>query len=292
MGFMKYQHVERFGSVETEGIDHGLCYVFPKIDGTNGQIWWNNGLHAGSRNRELTVEDDNAGFFTHVRLQQCYWHFFQAYPNLRLFGEWLVPHTLRTYQEKSWKHFYVFDVMHGGSYIPYDEYKPMVEEFGIEYVPPICKIKNPTYDRLVAQLDKNFFLISDGMGTGEGVVIKNYDYKNKFGRTTWAKIVKNEFKTSHQKIDVTELKEKKIIELEIVSKYVTPSLVEKEYAKICNDGGWSSKQIPRLLNTVFYCLITEDTWNFIKDFKNPTIDFKRLSVFTTSKIKELMPNLF
>ena len=131
-----------------------------------------------------------------------------------------------------------------------------------------------------------------GKGTGEGIVIKNYDYRNKFGRIVWAKIVANEFKAKHRKKDVTELKEAKIIEQEIAERFITKSLVEKEFAKIESEARWSSKFIPRLLNTVFYCLVKEESWNFIKEFKNPTIDFKRLSFFTNNRIKELMPELF
>ena len=37
--FVKYQHIERFGTQETEGIENGTCYVFPKIDGTNASLW-------------------------------------------------------------------------------------------------------------------------------------------------------------------------------------------------------------------------------------------------------------
>jgi len=142
-------------------------------------------------------------------------------------------------------------------------------------------------------LKKNGYLIEDGQGTGEGIVIKNYNYKNKFGEIIWAKIVKNDFKAKHQKADVCQIKEAKVIEEEIVLKFVTTALVEKEFAKIefeCN--GWNSKLIPRLLNTVFYCLVKEECWNFVKEFKNPTVDFKRLSFFATCKIKEVMPHLF
>jgi hypothetical protein len=85
---------------------------------------------------------------------------------------------------------------------------------------------------------------------------------------------------------------KKIIEEEIVNKFVTKALIEKELAKIETESGWSSKQIPRLLNTVFYCLVKEESWNFVKEFKNPIIDFKRLSFFTINRIKEVMPHLF
>lgn len=292
MEYKKYQHVERFGTIETEGIENGMCYVFPKIDGTNASLWWNNGLQAGSRNRHLTLDNDNAGFFNWSSNQNRFEYFFAEYPNLRLYGEWLVPHTLRTYEESAWRNFYVFDVMGGDGYLHYEEYSKILDMYGIEYIPPICKIENPTHERLVNQLEKNSYLIEDGKGTGEGVVIKNYDYKNRFGRVTWAKIVRNDFKAKHAKVSVTEIKESKIIEQEIVEKFVTRSLVEKEFAKIESENGWSSKLIPRLLNTIYYCLVKEESWNFIKEFKNPTIDFKRLQYFTNSKVKELIPHLF
>ncbi|MEI6297833.1 MAG: RNA ligase family protein, partial [bacterium] len=271
MEFIKYQHVERFGTVETNGIDNGMCYVFPKIDGTNAQLWWCNVLCAGSRNRQLELDNDNQGFMEWAASQENIYAFFRAYPHLRLFGEWLVPHTLNTYQKTAWRKFYVFDVMLGEYYMSYDVYKPMLDEFDIEYIPPICRVENPGYDRLVAQLEKNGYLIEDGQGTGEGVVIKNYEYRNKFGRQTWAKIVKNEFKAAHAKVKVTELSEIKIIEQAIVDKYVTQSLCEKEHAKINNETGWSSKNILQLLNVVYYCLITEESWNFIKEHKRPVI---------------------
>lgn len=292
MEFIKYQHVERIGSIETSGIENGMCYIFPKIDGTNSQLWWCNVLCAGSRNRQLELDNDNQGFMNWAVDQENFYRFFEKYPNVRLYGEWLVPHTLKTYQKDAWRKFYVFDVMEGEYHLHYEFYQPMLDEFGIEYIPPICKVSNPSYDRLVAQLEKNGYLIEDGQGSGEGIVIKNYEYRNKFGRQTWAKIVKNEFKASHAKVKVTELSETKIIEQDIVDKYVTKSLCEKEYAKIDNESGWSSKSIPQLLNVVYYCLITEESWNFIKEYKRPVIDYKRLYTFTINRVKELMPQLF
>lgn len=297
MEFLKYQHVERFGTPETNGIENGMCYVFPKIDGTNSQLWFDKktgSLYAGSRNRKLEFDNDNAGFYDWACNQDRHFYFFREFPNLRLYGEWLVPHSLKTYKDTAWRNFYVFDVMDGENYLPYEEYKKLLEPFGIEYIPAICKVENPTYERLIAQLEKNGYLIEDGKGIGEGIVIKNYNYKNKFGRQTWAKIVTNEFKAKHQKTQITEIKEAKIIEEEICKKYVTKSLIEKEFAKIENENGgdWSSKFIPRLINTVFYCIVKEESWNFVKEFKNPTVDFKRLSYFCTQQIKEQMPNLF
>ena len=294
MEFKKYQHIERFGTIETEGIDIGMCYVFPKIDGANGSIWLGDELEneAGSRNRKLSLDLDNQGFLKWVHTQPSFSKLFAHYPDLRLYGEWLIPHTLKTYEETAWKRFYVFDVMKGEDYLPYDIYKEYLETFNIDYIPPICKVDTPTLDRLMKQLNKNGYLIKDGEGVGEGIVVKNYNYVNKFGRQTWAKIVRNDFKFKHSKNQITEVKEKKIVEQEIVFRFVTLALVEKEYNKIKNDGGWMSKSIPRLLQTVFYCLVREESWNFVKQFKNPVIDFRKLSVLTTMRVKELMPHLF
>lgn len=294
MKFKKYQHVERIGTVETTGILDGMCYVFPKIDGTNSSVWLDcHEIKAGSRNRELSFESDNAGFYKAIAEDNRIINFFTNNPNKRLFGEWLVPHSLKTYQDEAWKKFYVFDVMFGDDYLQYDEYKILLDEYEIDYIPPIGKIENPSEEALYNFLEKNIFLIKNNSGIGEGVVIKNYNYTNRFGDIKWAKIVANEFKEKHQKeFKVTEFKEKDFIEKKIVNKYVTKSLCEKEFEKIKNEEGWSSKFIPRLLSVIFYSLIKEESWNFIKENKNSVIDFKRLQGFTTEKIKSELPELF
>ena len=295
MDFKKYQHIERLGSTETKGIEIGTVWVFPKIDGTNASLWWDNGLQAGSRNRHLTVDtEDNHGFREWAMQQEKFVRFFKDHPDLKLFGEWLVPHTLKTYEDTAWHNFYVFDVITESdfSYVPYEEYKEMLALYDIQFIPAICKVVNPTKDRLIAQLDKNGYLVKDGAGPGEGVVIKNYEYRNPFGRSIWAKIVRNEFKTKHWSHNTTEVKEKKEVEQEIVDKYITQALVEKEFAKIDAEVGWSSKLIPRLLSTVFYCLVKEESWSFVKEHKNPTIDFKRLNTLAIQKIKEHKPEIF
>ena len=294
MKFNKYQHLEKFGTIETEGIENGMCYIFPKLDGTNGSVWKDGEIKAGSRNRELSVDSDNAGFYNYVLNNKKYYDFFNKH-NLRLYGEWLVPHTLKTYRGDAWRKFYVFDVMNEDRYLTYEEYTPLLGEFGIEYIPAMCKVKNPTQEKLFELLDKNTFLIKDGQGSGEGIVIKNYDYKNRFGRVTWAKLVKNEFKDKLSKNDmfgVTEVKCKFEIEQKIIDKFVTPHLIEKEYSKIVNESGWSSKFIPKLIGVVFYCLIKEEMWNILQEFKKPLIDFKKLNGLCTEKIKELKPEIF
>lgn len=301
MEFRKYQHIERYGVTEVDNIEIGTCYVFPKIDGTNSSVWVNEdgSIRAGSRTRELTIEADNAGFFNAIGQDAKVLAYLQKHPTHRLFGEWLVPHSLRTYRDDAWRRFYVFDVCLdadnevGLEYIPYDIYKPWLDEFGIDYLAPIAIVKNGSYENFIRCLEQNVFLVKDGAGIGEGIVIKNYDFYNKFGRQTWAKIVTSEFKEKHHKEMGAPVFENKVVEQGIADKYVTSALVEKEYAKITNEcDGWTSQLIPRLLSQVFYALVTEEMWNIVKEFKNPKVDFKMLNAIAIGKVKTVKPELF
>ena len=184
--------IKRFGTTEVEGIDVGTCYIFPKIDGTNASLWSgkNFAIQGGSRRRHLSESSDNAGFLnwaTEQHIDNLKFQNFIDLPHLRLYGEWLVPHSLKTYRDNAWRDFYVFDVYdeNEGKYLSYDEYKPIMEEYDINYIPPLGIIDNPTYESLVQSLDKNQYLIEDGKGNGEGIVIKNYDFINKYGREIW-----------------------------------------------------------------------------------------------------------
>jgi hypothetical protein len=308
MEFKKYQHLERFGTTEVKQIELGTCHIFPKLDGTNASVWLdeNGNIQSGSRKRHLSLEADNAGFYAWVKEQKNLLEYLKENPTHRLYGEWLIPHALKTYREDAWRKFYVFDVsvdkedseiLHEGDdkskYIHYDEYSTKLEEKGIDYIVPICTITNASYEQLVNQLMKNVFLIEDGKGVGEGIVIKNYDFKNKYNRQTWAKIVTSEFKEKHAKVHgATEIKGKKMIEEQIADEFVTKALCEKVYAKIENEGGFTSKRIPQLLNVVYYDVVKEDAWNFVKKHKNPTIDFSTLQHFVFSKVKEQLSQLF
>lgn len=299
MEFKKYQHLERFGTTEVENIELGYCYVFPKIDGTNASIWLddNGDIQSGSRRRHLTLDNDNAGFYEWVLNQRNILEYLNSNPTHRLFGEWLVPHSLKTYRDDCWNNFYVFDVVEDTEedfkYLNYESYKVELDRYNISYIPPICTAKNATYDQFINQLDKNIFLVKNGEGFGEGIVIKNYDFKNKYGRTVWAKIISSEFKEKHAKeMGGHHVKGSRLIEEEIADKYVTKALCEKIYSKIENESGFSSRNIPQLLNTVFYDVVKEECWNFVKEHKYPTINFSTLKHFVIIKTKEHFPTLF
>lgn len=301
MKFNKYMHIERYGTDEVEDIEFGECYIFYKIDGTNGSVWLDDGqVKAGSRNRELTLDNDNAGFYNYIIKNENIINYLKEHPNHRLYGEWLVPHSLKTYREDAWRKFYIFDVaLHKDDdteeLLPYEVYKFMLEKYNLDYIPPLAIMKNANYDSLIKLLEKTGqFLIEDGKGNGEGIVIKNYSFVNKYGRQTWAKIVANEFKEKHAKamgasiVNSTELVEEKII-----NKFCTEAFIEKEYSKIVNEKeGWRSQYIQMLLGRVYSEFIKEESWNFVKELKNPRVNYKTLNSLLIKKVKETKKELF
>ena len=296
MPFKPYMHVERFGTAEVEGIEHGTCFVFPKVDGTNASVWLdeNGEVQAGSRTRQLTLEADNAGFLAWVREQPNLKAYLQEFPNHRLYGEWLVPHTLKTYRKDAWRRFWIFDVQVEDTFLSYDVYNVYLQKHNLDFIVPMFRAENVHFEYLLEALKKNTFLIEEGAGLGEGVVVKNYDFINKFQRTVWAKVVRQEFKEENAKaFGVNTIGLKDPVEKQIVDKFVTDAMIDKVYAKIVNEeGGWQTKFIPRLLNTVFYDFVKEEMWEVLKDFKQPTINFRSLNAYTIQKIKSYRKDLF
>ena len=303
MSFLRYPSLSKLGNKEVESIEFGTTHVFPKLDGTNASMWMKESGHLefayGSRNRELSREADNAGFMHHMEetaYSSDYKRFLVDNPNLILYGEWLVPHTLKDYRDDAWRRFYVFDVFDRvkEQFLHYDVYKPMLEQYpGIDYIPCIKIIKNGTGDMFAHELANARFMLKDTAKAGEGIVIKNYAWESNYGRQTWAKMITGEFKDDfHKQWDPSE-KASNTNEETIVAKAVTPQLVEKEYAKIVTaEGGWSSKMIPRLLETVFHCVVTEELYSCWKLVKHGTINGQSLRAFTIQRVKQLKSELF
>lgn len=297
--FIKYPHLERYGNEEVDGIEQGISYVFPKLDGTNAQVWMNESgqVCAGSRNRALTLDNDNAGFYNHIVKDERIEDFLLGFPDLNIYGEWLVPHSLKTYREDAWHKFYIFDLYnrHYGYWYDYDRMADLLDVYGLNYLPTISIIRNGNREHYEKCLTENKFLIQDGMGVGEGIVIKNYNWTNKFGNITWAKIVTNEFKEIHHREMGAPIIGGQTIEEKMVDELVTQHFVDKVVAKIRLgnlDSVFAKSDIPRLLQTVFYDLVNEETWNFLKKNKNPRIDFAFLNRLTISKVKELRKDIF
>jgi len=305
MEYKKYQHIEKLGSSEVEAILNGVVNVFYKIDGTNGCIWNEDGeIKFGSRNRELKGDRDNADFKKLVSLDTEVLDelkdYLEKFPDRIIYGEWLVPHTLKTYKEDAWKHFYVFDVyipeteegLGNDRYIPYSEYSTYFDEHykHIKYIPLLKSFTNPTVEELKECLQHTGeWLISNGLG--EGIVIKNYDYHNRYGRKTWAKMLTEDYLSKKKDTRQSNKENKQSddkLEFEI-SKMMTTEHILKEKAKIEEArGGWSDKYIFELLERSFK-EFWRDNWEIIlKKYRYPRINFRVLKQLCDMQVKQVL----
>ena len=298
MNYKKYQHIEKLGREEVEGLLDGYVYCFPKIDGTNACLFLDNegNLCAGSRNRQLTLENDNAGFYAYALAHPQYKDYLEVYPNRILYGEWLVKHTIKTYSEKAWGKFYVFDVFEVNDnedesrYLHYCDYHSELTQFSIEHIPWLSIRRNPTIDDIAELAKENHYLMSNDQDIGEGIVCKRYDYKNKWGRTIWGKFVAEEFFNKKEKLRSKNHEVKSDFEAKIAHEYITDTVIKKEYAKVKNEfpNAKRNELIGRALNAVYEAFITEDLATVVRKNKNCNINFRFMKKQSDWRVKEVL----
>jgi len=160
-----------------------------------------------------------------------------------------VPHTVK-YISEACKKFYVFDAIEFGSeneeghatYYRYNTLVDLLSSSKLEHVPYIT-LTSELFIKLLPTIltyspyipTFNFLLEPSGECKGEGIVIKNYDYKNPFGRSVWCKLINHEFykqKDSKRKERKPKVINDYTLENEFLEKNLTDHLLSKQYHKL------------------------------------------------------------
>lgn len=296
MSFKKYPKVHRLGKEETEGILEGTVHIEEKIDGSNVSIWFEEGaIQVGTRNQRIT-EGFN-GFVQYVQEHPTLTTLFERYPHIRLYGEWLVRHTI-SYKETNYKQFYLFDVC---SRTPETDADPEARE---EFWPRIAVHQlAKDYDLRIPEYHGEFvnpsvetimqFVGKSTLGEeGEGVVLKNPQFRDKFGNHNYAKIVTEKFKENNGVTFGGNNKHSDTYwEMYIVNKYMTLARIEKCMNKIqpTVDHKLDMADIPRIANTAYHDMLTEEIWEIAK--KVGTVDFKALKRVAMKKAVQIYKDL-
>lgn len=246
---------------------------------------------------EYEYEFDKIVSITYVGIEDCYDITMSGDENTANFvaNGFIVhncPHTIKSYRPDAWRKFYAFDMaLVKGDELEYlrpQQYEPVLETLGIPFVPTIAIVQDYNGDfSEFAQSAR--FLLDESIADAhpEGIVIKNFDFRNKYGRNTFAKIVYESFKETKK----TQVALTSTVEKDIAEKYVTFHFVQKELAKLRNDGIVDGLQ-GRLLQVVFRTVIQEEILDILKKFKNPIIDFKELNRAVTQQVKLNAKELF
>jgi len=286
MEFRKYEKIHRLGKDEVAGILEGTCHITEKIDGANLSIWMSGGvMHVGSRNNDLTKKrDEFNGALHYCNSHEGIRKLLTEHPEFRLYGEWLVKHTL-SYDNTSYKKFYMFDIyLEDYGFMSQEEVQIWGEDYKIDTVPDLGIIENPTLEQL-NKLIEGKSALGDRM---EGVVIRNMEFKNQFEDFCYAKLVREDFKEDNGVVFGGNNKYADTYwEVYVMNKYIDVARVSKIMNKLQPEVNekLDMKHIPRVLGMVYHDVITEEAWEIAKKVK--TIDYDALQRICYKKIKQV-----
>ena len=249
-----YQHIERMGHEDVENILHGEVVVQDKMDGANLTVGFvGPSILIASRNNLISLDGSpDHGFNGAIEYIYAHSGIMKYYedrkhmpdrPHLLLRGEWLVRHTIN-YTPEAMRHWYVFDMERWMPRIGYENeagewqylhpqvWMPYVEGKGIRVIHNTAILSAPNLDQII-ELSKGPDVW--GSPAKEGIVIKNYAFKNRWGRVTWGKVVTADFKEAaklHMGAQKHDAKEVRFVE-----QSVTQTLVLKNIHKMADESG-------------------------------------------------------
>jgi len=282
----KYQHIERLGHDDCQGLLNGEVIIQNKMDGANLTIAHDpdKGVLIASRNNTICVGGHPASGFNgaieyvldHPHLQN--W----AKEGFILRGEWCVRHSL-TYRPEVYRKFYLFDVQDTAqNYIHYDVYSKKAQELGVLFIPELARLTNPFISEIepLSQGPDDW-----GAAQKEGIVVKNYSFVKKWHRTTWGKLVSADFREKNKlefgatRYDPVELK---------YASMLTQDDVLKVIHKLKDEHGETSvKHMGEVIGRVWHDHWEDRLWDFVKKEKVKTFSFADAQKLVIAKTRDI-----
>lgn len=285
--FRKYEKIHRLGKEEVDGILDSPVHVQEKIDGANLSIWLEDGvIHVGSRNNDVTDRPDGFnGAVFYVQNHPGIKKFFEDHSTWRLYGEWLVRHTI-LYKATAYNKFYLFDVLSADddTFMVTNQVDDHARAYGMDA---------PHYygEMLVTDIAQLTKLVGTSMlgEKGEGVVVKRTDFRNKWGELAYGKLVGQEFMEDNAiALGGNNKFSETYRELWAVNKYMTLGRVQKICNKIESETGerMDMKHIPRVMEMAYHDMFTEEMWE-IAGKASASFDFKKFKQLANKKAKQV-----
>lgn len=237
----KFIDISRFKNGYMDGFRTGdKIIIQEKIDGANAAIRSDGtDVFAQSRKNVLSEENTLRGFYGFTQSLDKSTVIDVLGDDLILYGEWLVPHSVK-YPEERYNKFYAYDVysLSRGEFLPQNEVKPIAEKIGVPYVPVFFEGEFKDWDSVLALVGKTEM----GGEYGEGIVVKNMTRLSEMSNTKlppYVKIVCERFAETKGHKDSKPVDPEKIKEAErvksLVATIVTPARVEKLVNKMVDE---------------------------------------------------------
>lgn len=285
----KYTKVIRFDKGKYQDIlESGHIIVQEKLDGANASFTWNemtNTLDVFSRNCLLDEENDLRGYYAWAK--QLNVELVKKYPHYIYFGEWLVKHKLD--YGSNMDQFYLFDIFdkQKHKYLPFDIVRQEAERLGLNLIPVFYEGSTRPVEELKQFVGKS--LLGD---VGEGIVIKNVNYQDKFGVQIYLKMVSDTFA---EKVKAKKPKDQNVTQEELfIETFLTVARVEKFLYKLVDEGvlpdHFGVKEIPVILRELGPRLY-EDLIEEEGDSLDPEFDHKRIRKCIGKKLSKQVKSL-
>lgn len=193
----KYIDVIRYGKANTQGViqEGDIISITEKIDGANASFTCDVdnplGVSCYSRKLPLTEENTLRGFYGWV-IDNIVPIKNELNPNYRYIGEWLVKHKIQ-YKEENYYLFYMFSIWDEETeeYLTDDIVISEARRLGLNTVEYFYKGEFISYEHMSSFIGKSN--LTKELDSGEGIVVKNVNYKDKYGKQCFVKLVSEKF---------------------------------------------------------------------------------------------------
>lgn len=235
----KYMDVVRYGKSSTNGViqEGDTISITEKIDGANSSFRLDEenplGLSCYSRNNPLDEHNTLSGFYNWI-VDNVLPIKDKLNPNYIYYGEWLVKHKV-VYKDECYRKFYMFSVwdIEKGQYLSDEVVISEAERLGLKTTNYFYVGKYISFEHLMSFVGKSDMTLEPN--TGEGVVVKNVDYADKYGNQMFVKLVSEKFaEVQKQKLPKNPNVTDKVTEL--IRSVLTKPRVEKIMYKLVDEG--------------------------------------------------------
>ena len=235
----KYTDIIRYGKSSTEDVLHKGDHISitEKIDGANASFrtdYENElGISCYSRNTLLSEDNRLSGYYDWI-LNNIVPIKDKLNENYIYYGEWLCSHKVK-YQEKYYKNFYMFSIwdIENEEYLSDDIVKSEALRLGLTTTNYFYEGEFISFEHLMPFVGKSDITLEPD--SGEGIVVKNVNYKDRYGNQMFVKLVSEKFaEVQKQKLPKNPKVNDELTNL--VKTVLTKPRVEKLLYKLVDEG--------------------------------------------------------
>lgn len=235
----KYTDIIRYGKNGTQDVLNKNDYITitEKIDGANASFTYDEqsdiGVTAYSRNNPIDSNNTLRGYYGWI-VENIVPIKEQLNKNYRYFGEWLVSHKV-VYKPEQYQNFYMFSIWDEESqqYLSDDIVKSEANRLGLKTTTYFYEGQFLSFEHIMSFVGKSERILEPN--TGEGVVVKNVNYKDRYGNQMFVKLVSEKFaEVQKQKLPKNPCVASEY--LDVINAIVTKPRVEKLINKFVDEG--------------------------------------------------------